>query len=198
MGVEMKRLNEIQEELRQKLSARRMQHTLGVADTAGQLALRYGFSMEKARLAGLLHDYARGRSPKELLGIAEAAGLISDPADRLSPDLLHGPVAARLIPFEFGIEDPEVLQAVAVHTLGAENMSRLDKIIYLADLIEPARDYPGVEYLRALAETDLDRAVFYGFNQTLAYCLQRNLFIHPQTVRARNYLLAEQPQVISG
>ncbi len=191
-------LNQIQEKLRQQLSAKRMRHSLGVAETAMQLAQRYGIPAEEARLAGLLHDYARDLPPKTLLAVAEQAGLISNPVDRLAPDLLHGPVAAWLIPQEFGIVDPEILRAVAVHTLGAEDMSRLDKIIYLADLIEPTRAYAEVEHLRAIAENDLDQGLYYGFNQTLTYCLQRNLFIHPQTILARNYLLAKQPEVISG
>lgn len=182
-------LNEIQEKLCQQLSAKRMRHSLGVTETAMQLALRYGVPVEEARLAGLLHDYARDLPPETLLAVAEKAGLIGCPVDRLAPDLLHGPVAAWLIPQEFGINDPDILRAVAVHTLGVENMSCLDKIIYLADLIEPTRAYAGVEHLRALAVTDLDRAVYYGFNQTLTYCLQRNLFVHPQTILARNYLL---------
>ena len=185
-------ISKIIDKMEKQLSPKRLLHSVGVAETAVNLARRYGARVEGAQLAGLLHDYARDLSRETLLELAEKAGLIGCPVDRLAPDLLHGPVAAWLVPQKLGIDDPEILQAIAVHTLGSENMSQLDKIIYLADLIEPGRDYSGVDYLRSLAEIDLDQGVLSGFNQTLRYCIKHNFLLHPQTIWARNYLLEKQ------
>lgn len=175
--------------LTQKLPPRRLRHSLGVAETAVGLAKQYGGRVETARMAGLLHDYARDLPSDTLLEVAEQAGLITCSVERLMPDLLHGPVAAWLIPRELGIKDSEVLRAIALHTLGAEEMALLDKIIYIADAIEPGRKYPGVEYLRQLVKVDLDQALLAGYNQTIKYCLDRNYLLHPRTILARNTLV---------
>ena len=156
-----------------------------------QLAQRYGARIEAARLAGWLHDYARDLPAERLIELAERAHLITCTLERKVPDLLHGPVAATLIESIFAITDAEIKQAIAVHTLGTENMGLLDKILYVADLIEPGRNYPGVEQLCRLAEVNLDQALLTGFNQTLRYCLEKNYLLHPQTIQARNYLLEQ-------
>jgi len=175
--------------LKKKLPPQRLSHSLGVAETAVGLARQYGGKVETARMAGLLHDYARDLPPDTLLEVAEQAGLVNYSVERLMPDLLHGPVAAWLIPRELGIKDSEVLRAIALHTLGAEEMTLLDKIIYIADAIEPGREYPGVAHLRQLVKVDLDQALLASYNQTIKYCLDRNYLLHPQTILARNKLI---------
>lgn len=177
--------------VRGQLTPARWKHSLGVAETAVKLARRYQVDPDKAEAAALLHDLARDLPPSTLLKIAESEGLISHPLERRQPKLLHAPVAACLAR-RLGVDDSEVISAIAQHTLGAVGMSRLAKIIYLADLIEPGRDYPGVEQLRQLAEEDLDEAVLAGFDQTVRYCLKRRQPLHPQTVEARNALLSER------
>ena len=128
--------------IRFKLSRSRFKHSIQVANTAREMAARYGFDEERAYLTGLLHDYAKGISGQELIDLAEDYGIELDPIDREVPDLLHGPVGACLLADELDIDDQELLHAVSAHTLGCLDMNDLDKIIYLADMIEPGRDYP--------------------------------------------------------
>ncbi|NPV90206.1 MAG: HD domain-containing protein [Firmicutes bacterium] len=182
-------LDRIRNEARKQMSPARWSHTLGVVEDAVRLARLWEADPYKAELAALLHDLVRDWTPESILSIAEAAGIVSDPVERMYPDLLHGPVAAFLAATQWGVNDREVIDAIALHTLGAEKMTTLAKIIYLADLVEPGRDYPGVERLRELVEKDLDRAMLAGFDQTLRYCLERGKMLHPRTINARNALL---------
>lgn len=156
---------------------------LRVAATAQALARRHGVDPERARLAGLYHDWAREWSAAELL--AEAGRLGLGPA---VPEVLHGPVAAALLPPLPGL-DAEVRVAIARHTTGAPGMSRLDMVVYLADLIEPGRDFAGVDQLRRLAHEDLEAATLAAMDQTLRDLLDRRLPIDERGVAARNELL---------
>ena len=142
--------------LRQRLSNARFAHTLGVEQVAVDLAVRNGVDMHRTATAALLHDYAKELPKAELLALAERFGIAVDPVYQASPGLLHGPVAARLVQQDFGISDAEVLAAICNHTVGRAGMTMMEKIVYLADMIEPLRDFPGVEALRALARQDLD------------------------------------------
>lgn len=175
--------------LEDRLSARRFEHSLNVAWTAEKLAEQYGVNKSKAYYTGLVHDYAKGMSGAELLIKAEEAELIEDPVDRQLPDLLHAPVGAILLKQELGIKDEEILQAVSSHTLGNLNMSTLDKIIFLADMVEPKRDFPGIERLRCLVTRNLDMAMLYGLETTIKYCIDQQRLIHPRTVQVRNKFL---------
>lgn len=172
-----------------RLSSRRVQHSMEVARVARQMAQNYGVDPDKAYITGLLHDYAKGLDGSELLAIARSQSLLGDEVDSRIPDLLHAPVGAYLLQAELGIEDAEILQAVKVHTLGAIEMSTLDKIIFLADMIEPGRDFPGLERLQCLAERDLDRAMLFGLDSTIRYCLEQGRILHPLTIRVRNKFL---------
>ncbi len=173
-----------------RLTAKRFQHSLGVARTAQNLALKFGIDGKQAYLTGVLHDYAKNLTVEQLLAIAEGADLISHPLERSSPDLLHAPVGAYLLENEVGIIDAEILQAVRVHTLGSLNMSTLDKVIFLADMIEPSRDmYPGLSLLREVAGIDLDKAMLLGLESTIRYCLDRQVLLHPHTIEVRNAFL---------
>lgn len=174
-----------------RLSSRRYNHSLQVAQVAREMAGHYGADPDKAYITGLLHDYAKGMPAPELLKIAVAHNLLEDEVDSLVPDLLHAPVGAFLLRSELAIDDEEVLQAVKKHTLGALRMSDLDKIIYLADMIEPGRDFPGLERLKCLAWRDLDEGMLFGLESTIKYCLDEHRILHPLTVRVRNYFLQE-------
>ncbi len=175
--------------LEAKLSPRRVQHCLEVARVAREMAENYGIDPDKAYTTGLWHDYAKGMSGSELLNIASAKFLLEDEIENLVPDLLHAPVGAYLLETELGIDDPEILQAVKAHTLGAMEMTTLDKIIFLADMIEPGRDFPGLERLQCLAGRDLDRAMLFGLDSTIRYCLEQGRILHPLTVSVRNKFL---------
>ena len=179
-----------------RLPEKRYRHSLGVAATAARLASKNKVDPEQARLAGLLHDYARDLPGRELLALAAGAGLVTCELERRLPVLLHGPVGALLIKQDLGLTDRAILQAVARHTVGAVAMTTLDKIIYLADAIEPERRFPGVEELRRLASMDLDQALLKAFESSIFYLLGKGQPLHPATVEARNYiLLLEEVQI---
>jgi predicted HD superfamily hydrolase involved in NAD metabolism len=133
----------------------RYQHSVRVARCADLLAQRHGLAAHKARLAGMLHDLARLYSPARLLAECEARGLGIGPAEREHPMLLHARLGAAIAREQFGVEDGEVLSAIAKHTTGAPEMSPLDCIVYLADSLEPGRSFPERAELWELALRDL-------------------------------------------
>jgi predicted HD superfamily hydrolase involved in NAD metabolism len=175
--------------IRFKLSRSRFKHCLHVASTAREMAAQYGLDEEQAYLTGLLHDYGKGISGQDLIDLAEEFGMVLTPIDREVPDLLHGPVGAFLLAEELDIDDNELLHAVSTHTLGALDMNALDKIVYLADMVEPGRDYPGMERLRCLAMRNLDSGMLLGLETTIKYCIERGRLLHPRTVEVRNQYL---------
>ncbi len=185
----MLNVKEAREIIRFKLSKPRFKHSLQVAEVARELAEHYQVDADKAYLIGILHDYAKGISAEELLATAEKNELLQDELERQVPDLLHAPVGSWLVQHELKIEDQDILQAIRFHTLGDLNMSVMDKIIYLADMIEPGRDYPGQERLKGLAFRDLDDAMLFGLESTIRYCLDRGRLLHPRTVEVRNHYL---------
>lgn len=177
--------------LKQRLTAKRYIHTIGVAQTASKLAAMYKGNVEQAYLAGLLHDYAKDLPTTELLSIAQENDLITDRVEMITPLLLHGTVGAYLLERDGLLTDQEVLAAIRCHTTGCVGMSKLDKIIYIADYIEPGRTFPGVDEIRTMSYKNLDLGILAGFNHTIAFLLQSGAFIHPLSIAARNYLLEE-------
>ncbi|MFZ7101854.1 MAG: bis(5'-nucleosyl)-tetraphosphatase (symmetrical) YqeK [Peptococcaceae bacterium] len=175
--------------IKKKLSSKRYKHSLGVAATAGKLAELNDAEPETAYLAGILHDYAKELSAERLLEIAKGADLISDEIELQEPQLLHGPVSALLVREELGITDMDILDAIKYHTTGCPDMKLLTKIIYIADYIEPHREFPGVEKLREAAYENLDLGVLQGLNLTLQHVLEQNGLMHCLSVQARNRLL---------
>jgi predicted HD superfamily hydrolase involved in NAD metabolism len=155
------------------------------------LAERYGADQQKTAAAALFHDYAKDFSRDKLFQLVSHYQLKVDPVMAQAYQILHGKVAAAIACHEFGIKDPEILQAIENHTTGRKNMGMIEKIIYLADFIEPGRSYPGVDQLRELAEEDLDRAVFKALNNTMIYVLRTGKLLHPNTLEARNQMLLE-------
>lgn len=178
---------------RSRLSEKRYAHVLGVADTAEELARAHGLPTGKTRLAALLHDAARESSPEELLEIAPRYGLEPDGFTRERPMLLHGPVAAEEARRELGIEDPEVLEAVRVHTTGAPEIGPLALAVYVADKIEPGRDYPSVGRLRELARKDLREAAKAILSATEAHNENRGRPTHPDSRRMLAWLEGSEP-----
>lgn len=179
----------IKKRLQQMISADRYTHSLGVAEAASRLAQLYGASVEKARIAGLVHDCGKSESKNILLNRVLEFGIVMDEIEQVETQLLHGPVSAELARREFGIEDEEVLSAIRYHTTGRVWMSLLEKIVYLADYIEPGRCFTGVDELRELACQDLDTALIRAMDLTLTHVMRRGLLIHPRTVKARNWLI---------
>ncbi len=175
-------MQDVRTVLREKLSEHRFQHVLGVEATCIELADCYGYDCEKARMAGLMHDCAKCLTPSELLSIAEQHHLQVLSVEERNPYLLHDRVGAILAKELYGIEDKEILDAIACHTVGRENMTLLDKILYVADYIEPGRDKaPNLEMLRVLAKTEIDQCVGLIMGQIYSYLKDTGADILPNT-----------------
>ena len=181
---------ECKAELDKRLKRSRFLHSVGVADTAAFLAERFGLDVEKARLAGLLHDCAREFSNDDMISEAEKRGIAIGDVERSMPLLLHAPLGARRAEEIYGVKDADILRAIERHTVGASGMTPLDKVIYFADMMEPTRDYPGVEELRRAAREDsLDDMTLEGLSRSISFVVEKGHLIHPDTVIARNELL---------
>lgn len=173
------------ERLASLIKPKRLTHVQGVEATAITMAERYGADPVRAGLIGLLHDYAKDMSDQVFLDLIDQYGLDPD-LKRWNNNIWHGLVGIYKIQEDLGLEDAELLQAMAIHTVGASQMTLLDKILYVADYIEPNRDFPGVEEARALAEQDLDKAVAFATARTVAHLAQQALPIYPQTLETYN------------
>jgi len=185
-------LEEADDFARSRLSDARYEHTLRVADTAEDLALAHDHDGDRARLAALLHDAAREIGPNEFLKLADDWNLQVDESERQSPKLLHGPVAAELARRELGIDDREVLEAMRAHTTGRPMMGPLALILYVADKIEPARDYPSVGRLRKLANEDLHTAALEALRRAIANNEARGKDTHPASIETLDWLEADR------
>ena len=172
-------------QLKKTIGLKRYFHTAGVMRTAVALAHRYGLDPEKVRLAALLHDCAKV-SKEEQKNLADIYGM--DTAQYASA-VLHGPLGARRARQEYKITDEAVLQAIAVHTVCRAKMSDLDKVIYLADKIEPSREYEGVEKIRAAAEIGLDEGTLACIEYTMEYLKEKGLAADPDTHAAKEELI---------
>lgn len=180
-------IKEIETDLSNKLSKKRFIHTLGVVNSAMYLAKKYGANIEDAHLAALLHDCAKE------IPLLEMRDLVADlPCDQdmlHSGALLHGLAGMVLANTQYGVTNPDILEAIRVHTTGKVNMSKLDKIIFLADYIEPNRKFPGVNDIRLAAEHSLDAGVLCGFDMTIRHLIDSGDSIYPLTILSRNDLL---------
>ena len=173
------------EYIKKNLTEKRQIHTEGVRQTAIQLAERYGTEKEKAELAALFHDMCRNLPVEVSNYYVRHLELPEKYLDNVN--LAHGKIAAFLMKREFGIEDEDLLNAVSYHTTGRPEMSLLEKIIYIADAIEPGRRYPGVAKLRQAAFEDLDQACLLSLSNTICYVRGENKFLDEDTVLAAEY-----------
>ncbi len=184
-------VEEMKTELQRRLKSSRFNHSIGVAKTAVKLAKKFSVDTYKAEVAGLLHDCARQFENAELISVAEKYKIKIGEIEKVQPLLLHAYLGAKLAQEIYQVEDTEILQAIHRHTVGAKNMSALDKIVYFADMIEPNRNYPGVDKLRSLAKNsnNLDEIIFTALNESIIFVAQKKSLIHPDTIAARNFLL---------
>ena len=180
----------IKEKLIEEIGSKRFSHSIGVMETAVELAKLYQVDSNKAMIAGLLHDCAKIRDPIYLLKRANDFDIILDDIMKKNNELIHGPLGSRIAEYEYMIKDREILDAIYYHTTGREKMSMLDKIIYIADFIEPSRNYPSVDEIRKLAFKDLDKSILLSMENTLIYLISQRRVIHLDTIRARNYMLS--------
>lgn len=182
-------IEEIKLYLKANLVEKRYIHISGVADTAKKLAKLNGVSEEKAEIAGLAHDVAKNLSKVKMKEIINEHNVILSDVEENNVNLWHsiiGPIEAK---DKLGIEDEEILDAIRWHTTGKEHMSILAKIIYIADMIEPSRNFEGVEDIRKVTFEDLDMGVYYGLTHSIEFLLTKNLLIDENTIRARNCFL---------
>lgn len=181
---------ELVNRMQKQLSDFRFTHCLRVEQVSRDLAAKYDANVDKAGLAGLLHDYAKERSDEEFISEIKAK--------HLDPDLLrynnaiwHGIVGAEIIKDELGIADEDVLNAIRRHTVGSANMTQVDKCVFVADYIEPKRDFPGIDDARKYADKSLDSAVAYELKHSIEHLVNKNREIYPATFVSYNYWISK-------
>lgn len=190
---------EISDRLRASLTEERFTHTMGVVSTAESLALRYDCDVNKARLAALCHDCAKNIDHKEMKKLCGKYSIRLDNVSKHEPKLLHAYVGANMARDVFGIDDEEILDAIYYHTTGKKNMSLLCKIIFLADMIEPGRkNLQSLEEIRRTAYIDLDKAIIMEIDSTINYIIGKKRLLHPDTIKARNYLMETRKDLDYG
>ncbi|KAA1040050.1 bis(5'-nucleosyl)-tetraphosphatase (symmetrical) YqeK [Macrococcus equipercicus] len=177
----------------EKLPKKRFEHSMRVAETAVKMADLFNGDAEKVELAGILHDYAKYDDLALMYQLVTKYEL-----DRellaYNSEILHGPVAAALMKYEHGIEDVEVLQAIFNHTTGRKQMTLTEKIIFVADYIEPGRNQPGVDEMRTMIfdEKKLDKAIYDISKRTVKFLLENDKCIYPRTIECLNYYNLEK------
>lgn len=173
---------EMKKKLKKALDKERYEHTKGVMYTAASMAMAHGSSIEQAMVAGLLHDCAKCIPNNEKLALCDKHHILVTPPEAENPSLLHAKLGALLAESEYDITNPEILHAIKVHTTGEPDMSVLDKIIFIADYIEPGRDKaPNLTKVRQLAFKDLNACMAQILRDTLIYLKQGNEIIDPTT-----------------
>lgn len=184
------KIDEIRKELEKQMTPERYQHTIGVMYTGAALAMRYDADIKKTMLAGLLHDCAKTVNyPREkLLILCREQNIPISESESVKPELLHAKAGAYLANQRYGISDPEILNAIIAHTTGRPEMTLLDKIIYIADFIEPGRDEASnLPIVRNMAFVDLDACLLRILEDTLSYLKEKKDIIDPMTVKTYNY-----------
>ena len=174
-----------------RLSEKRWTHTKNVKKMAVKLARRWGTDPEKAAMAAILHDSAKELPKQELLQIFADNAIIAENAPARPSPVWHGIAAAILAETQWGITDPEILSAIRCHTTGKPGMSKLDKIIYLADMTSAERDWSGVNKLRRLERNDLDAAMLVALKQTNDFVLSQGKPLDPMSKAAYEDIQAQ-------
>ena len=182
---------EIEKYLKSKLPPKRYTHVLSVRELALDLAEKHGADLRKVNLAALLHDCAKWMKNSEQYEAAASHGIQLDEVERQNPSLLHALIGAEFAVSRFDVEDPEVLNAIRIHTTGSGKMTLIDKILYVADFAEPKRDHAEADAVRALAYQNLNKAVFEVSRYKIEHLLAKGVLIHPYTIDAYNSALQE-------
>lgn len=169
------------------LKHKRIPHVLGTEQEAIHLAEQYGGNVEKARIAALLHDCTKKLETEEQLALCNRYQIQLDEMERNILKLMHAKTGAEIARREFGVDD-EIYNAIKWHTTGCANMTLLEKIIYLADYIEPTRDFPGVDELRRVSYESLDAGLKLGLSMTVEEMKGRGNPVHHATLEALAYL----------
>ncbi len=181
-------LVKMQNKLKKDLDDARYLHTLGVMYTAASLAMCYGEDLERTSVAGLLHDCAKCIPNAQKLKLCEHYKLPVSDVERKAPHLLHAKLGASIAHDKYGVDDSDILNAIRFHTTGRAGMSLMEKIIFVADYIEPGRSKaPNLPQIRKTAFSDLDLAVYLTLRDTLIYLEEKKTSLDNQTIVAYNY-----------
>lgn len=181
--------------LKKNLKEKRYIHVLGVVSTAKKLAKLNGVSEEKAEIAALCHDAGKNLTNEQLLNIIEKNNIKLTLDEKKTPELWHSIVSPIIAKEEFNINDEEILEAARWHTTGKPNMTKLEKIIYISDMIEPSRVFNGVDSIREAVLEDLNSGVLKGMDHTIRYLLDKGQIVDENTIKARNYLIIEKNNI---
>lgn len=180
--MEKKTIQTIRKKLKKELDESRYIHTLGVMDTAACLAMAQGMDPYRAQLAGLLHDCAKCIPDKQKIRLCKKYSIELTESELANPKLIHAKLGAYLASKDYGVDDPEILSAVRFHTTGSPNMTLLEKIVYIADYIEPNRTaLPNMSVVRKLAFTNIDEALYRILKDSLVYLEKRGGTVDPMT-----------------
>ncbi|MBU7216791.1 bis(5'-nucleosyl)-tetraphosphatase (symmetrical) YqeK [Staphylococcus gallinarum] len=174
--------------VKEKLPQKRFEHSLRVAETAVKLADIYDGDKDKAELAGILHDYSKYDDLGEMYQIVTKHNLDSKLLSYGS-EILHGPVCAVIMKEKYGVYDDEVLSAIEYHTTGRAQMTKTEKLVFVADYIEPGRKTPGVEEIRDLAynQGSLDKTIYEISKRTVMYLIGKDINVFDATIACLNY-----------
>ena len=186
---------EMHRKLRSTQKERRYFHTMGVVKEAVRLAPKFGIEVEKAKIAALLHDCAKNFEQDRFLEIAAEYGVTLDEYALKEPALVHAFLGAAVAYRDYGVTDKEILDAIYYHTTARANMTNLEKLIYIADMIEPGRTMPQAEELRKKVETNLDDALIYAIDCSIKHVIKKGRLIHPDSIHARNYLIERRDEL---
>lgn len=176
----------LKEVLRQRLNEKRYYHSLCVADEAKRLTEKYGGDIEKAYLAGLLHDITKNAPEEEHLQIFKEFGIILTDIEKNAKKLWHAMSGALYVKNILGISDPEIIDAIRYHTTAKADMSLLAKILYLADFTSKDRDYEDVDVIREYVDESLGKAFVYALQYSITDLVNQGRAVHPDTVEAYN------------
>lgn len=194
MGVilDLELIGKIKKKLEKDLEEKRFEHTIGVADTAFALALRYGEDVEKAYIAGLLHDCAKCIDNDKKMSLCKKYNVELSKVEKENPFLIHAKLGAALAKAKYDIEDEGILEAIKYHTTGREDMSLLEKIIFSADYIEPNRkNILGIDEIRETIFEDFDKAVYLILDNTIKHLNNKKQVIDERSLSAYNFYKAK-------
>lgn len=193
----MMEIEKMKQLLEKSLAPKRYKHSINVYLTALALGREHNLPLEKIAVSALLHDCGREVPTKESVAKAEQLGLTVDEVERNQPILLHAKLGVYYAKEKYGVTDKEILDGILYHTTGTAGMSELAKVVFLADMVEPGRDFPGVEELRKLARKNLDKAMLKAYSNTIEYLLAGGQLIHPHCIDGYNELLLAEKAVKS-
>lgn len=188
-------MHKIRKQLAKVLDSKRYEHTQGVAYTSAALAMRYGEDVQKAELAGLLHDCAKCLDNEKKIHICKKHNIAISDAELKNPFLLHAKVGGYLTKEKYKIDDEDIINAVTYHTTGRPGMSLLEKIVYIADYIEPGRDHePNLDEVRSLSFQDLDEALLRILEDILVHLKESKKEIDPMTQMTYEFYKRKQSE----